>query len=595
MKKNDKPVGARVWILSPAFDLTFFILTPVLVTLVLIPIARFFPPAEFAAFLLAFFTFGHHLPGFLRAYFDADLFRRHRLVFIATPPAVFVLAFELARWNLHGLLLVVFTWDIWHVLMQQYGFLRIYDAKVGRTDSFTAWADRTVALSWYVTLIAMSPHYTHNFLFRAYSAGIPTVPSTVLLVTRTLLLILSITVSLIYLIREFMLWRGGASLNWRKLAALILFLVVTWYLYVSYSDFVVGFAVWSAFHCIQYYAIVWAYNRNRLQRDGTVRGLLAFLFRPRFTMIGLYVVLIFAYGAVNWSGRYLDRGLLYGLLAAFVVTSGTLHYYFDGFIWRVRDAETRGALAIPGRGKLFVWRRWRKPELLQAVVAALAVLILVVAERSRPRDPLQISHALTVSSPAVTRARREYADALRRQGRYDQAAETYQAVMHDGRPDAELLQEYGLSLAVLGRNGDAISAFRKALAIDPGFRSARYNLASLLAQAGDSRAAMQEFRAAFPDEDAWKELQKDPHATDILTNVAMGLLQAGDRAGARRLLERAIGIKPSNATAHLNLGSLLVLSGDLAGARVHYLAAMEQGSPEVRASAERVLRGLPAR
>jgi Flp pilus assembly protein TadD len=117
----------------------------------------------------------------------------------------------------------------------------------------------------------------------------------------------------------------------------------------------------------------------------------------------------------------------------------------------------------------------------------------------------------------------------------------------------------------------------------------------LLAQAGDSSAALQEFRSAFPDEEAWKELQKDPAASDILTNIAMGLLQAGDRAGARRLLERAIAIQPTNATAHLNLGSLLVLSGDLVRARVHYPEAMQQGSSEVRASAERTLRSLSAR
>ncbi len=595
MKNQRKRAGNQVWILSPACDLGFFILSPALVTLVLIPLAQFFNPVEFGAFLLAFFTFGHHLPGFLRAYGDEDLFRRHRLAFVAAPPIVFLLAFELARWNLHGLLFVVFTWDIWHVLMQQYGFLRIYDAKLGRTDSLTAWADRTVALSWYVTLIAMSPQYTHNFLFRAYSAGIFTVPSAVLGGTRTILLSVSVTLSLIYLGRELILLRRGTRVNWIKLTALATFLAATWYLYVGYRDFTVGFAVWSAFHCIQYYAIVWAFNRNSLGRHRTLRGGLALLFRPRFTMIGLYVVLIFAYGAVNWSVRYLDHGLLYELLAALVVTSGTLHYYFDGFIWRVRDGQTRGALGMAEDGKVSLWRRWRNPAVVQAMVAGTAVVILVLVEHTRPRDPVEISRALTISSPAVARARREYADALRRQGRYDEAVETYRAVMGTDPSDAEVLHEYGLSLAALGKNGDAISAFRSALTLEPGLRSARYNLASLLARAGDSRAALQEFRSAFPDEEAWKELQNDPAASGILTNVAMGLLQAGDRAGARSLLERAIAIQPANATAHLDLGSLLVLSGDLMGARAQYLTAMQQGSPEVRASAERTLRSLPAR
>jgi len=107
------PPAKNSWILSPAWDIALFIASPLAAIVTLIPLAGYFPSADFGAFLLAFFTFGHHLPGFLRAYGDADLRRRRRIAFFAAPPIIFAAAYGLAAVDLHGLLFVVFTWDIW--------------------------------------------------------------------------------------------------------------------------------------------------------------------------------------------------------------------------------------------------------------------------------------------------------------------------------------------------------------------------------------------------------------------------------------------------------------------------------------------------
>ena len=251
-----------------------FIASPLVAIGVLIPIARYFPSADFGAFLLSFFTFGHHLPGFLRAYGDRDLFARHRLRFLVAPPVVFLAALWFTWRDLHGLLFVVFTWDIWHVLMQQYGFLRIYDAKEGRVDKLGAWADRAVALSWYFTFIVLSPHYSHNLFLRGYSAGLPALSAGTVGTIRTVLVALSCAISVGYVGLQVRFWKAGGRGGGKRLAALACFLVATWYLYVVYSDFVVGFAVWSAFHCVQYYGIVWAFNRNRARKDSAVGRLL---------------------------------------------------------------------------------------------------------------------------------------------------------------------------------------------------------------------------------------------------------------------------------------------------------------------------------
>ena len=196
------PATARSrWILSSAWDSALFIGAPLLCILTLVPLRNLWPSAGYPAFLLAFFTFGHHLPGFIRAYGDRELFRQYRWRFLLAPPSVFICALSFARADLHGLLLLVFTWDIWHVLMQHYGFMRIYDAKLGRTSPAAAVMDRSVSIAWYLTLIALSPYYTHNFLLRGYFSGMPSISPTLLSSVRVAMIGASALLAMAYAAR----------------------------------------------------------------------------------------------------------------------------------------------------------------------------------------------------------------------------------------------------------------------------------------------------------------------------------------------------------------------------------------------------------
>lgn len=123
------PAPASGWILSPVYDWLLFIGAPVVCILTLLPLRAIWNSEQLAILLLAFFTFGHHFPSFLRAYGDRELFARYRWRFLLAPPIVFLSALWFDARQLHGLIVFVFAWDIWHVLMQQYGFMRIYDSK----------------------------------------------------------------------------------------------------------------------------------------------------------------------------------------------------------------------------------------------------------------------------------------------------------------------------------------------------------------------------------------------------------------------------------------------------------------------------------
>ena len=55
------------WIVSPVYDSIFFLATPFLCLAVMLPLAGRFASADIYLAVMAFSSFGHHLPGFLAA------------------------------------------------------------------------------------------------------------------------------------------------------------------------------------------------------------------------------------------------------------------------------------------------------------------------------------------------------------------------------------------------------------------------------------------------------------------------------------------------------------------------------------------------
>ena len=74
---SDAPT-AQGWIINRGYDVLFFIGTPLLSLAALLAASQYFNSADIAWFVLAFFAVGHHLPGFMRAYGEKELFDRHK-------------------------------------------------------------------------------------------------------------------------------------------------------------------------------------------------------------------------------------------------------------------------------------------------------------------------------------------------------------------------------------------------------------------------------------------------------------------------------------------------------------------------------------
>ena len=104
----------------------------------------------------------------------------------------------------------------------------------------------------------------------------------------------------------------------------------TWYFaYVVVGDKTLSYPIASFFHCFQYDALAWYYNRKKAASlDPNLhsgRGL------------RLYVPSIFGYGFLSQQGMAIAPAVA---IAVNRVT-GVLHYYFDGFIWHVRRDDFR--------------------------------------------------------------------------------------------------------------------------------------------------------------------------------------------------------------------------------------------------------------
>ncbi len=76
-------------------------------------------------FAASFASVGHHLPGFMRAYGDRELFRRFRWRFLLVPPLILAVVGLVVWQGLHTVEVLLLFWATWHELMQTYGFMRI--------------------------------------------------------------------------------------------------------------------------------------------------------------------------------------------------------------------------------------------------------------------------------------------------------------------------------------------------------------------------------------------------------------------------------------------------------------------------------------
>lgn len=239
-----------------------------------------------------------------------------------------------------------FLWNFWHVYMQKYGILRVYNAKAGR--KVPAWVDRLLIFGWLpLTMAVLGPRHRaylmdHYYQTRTYLKPFLDwleanqawlLPATIALAATSLLL--------------FLRYEGKAH-GFRNLPRLSMgagtTLLFASLLVVNPIKAVLAFGF---SHVLEYFVFVWAYERRRYCAPLPHRPPLAYVLRHPAVAYPLFLVLVGG-GFVlfsNWGKHFfpgakpprpfgvgLPQFLL--LLATFQAMT---HFYFDGFLWKMRQ------------------------------------------------------------------------------------------------------------------------------------------------------------------------------------------------------------------------------------------------------------------
>src|SRR5216117_1664621 len=346
------PTGAGrkpgLWILDSWRDLVLYVCTPLLLVPIFVAAQGLWAAEDIYLFVAAFGAMGHHLPGMIRAYGDRALFQRFRWRFIFAPIFLLSVCTAFYWWDLKGIILVVFFWGVWHGMMQTYGFCRIYDAKVGSFAAVTRRLDFAACAIWFATAVLLSPQRMADTLETYYASGGSFIQPGLLHNAQQVALAIAIAVAVLFLFNFSRMWAEGKRPNPVKLALLVTSISFWWYCNNGVTNILAGIALFEVFHDVQYLSLVWIYNRSRVEKDSSIGGFMRFVFRRSGSLIGLYVGLIFAYGAVGYFKSSIGIETVKRMLTGVVTASALLHFYYDGFIWKVREKSTRQSLGIGG-------------------------------------------------------------------------------------------------------------------------------------------------------------------------------------------------------------------------------------------------------
>jgi len=637
------------WIVSAGWDLSYIVVTPLLIVpVVLILARRWLTAEEISLAAIAFASLGHHLPGFMRAYGDSELFARYRLRFLLvpvlvfglallfSPPAALASALRLPWTHLHGLELVLLVWGTWHGLMQTYGFMRIYDVRMGVNDRWTARLDHWLCLIVFVAGVAFSDSRMFGVADAMWQSGLPLFGPEWITWTRMAVGSVGLGVLVAYAINQIRLRRQGVPLSWIKLLLIGTTGWFYWYTGRLSTNLLIGLAMFEIYHAIQYGAIVWIYNRKLFQRAGDHFGPLGFLFRDRWTMLGIYLAAIGAYSSIRYfsvdANAYVFRGgseEAHQWLVAMFVTSSLLHFYFDGFIWKVSEKKTQqnlidevthtsiaeryvpaflhagkwGVLLVIAGGLLGA-EYYQKVTYGDRQIARLQALAALTPELPESQSLLSrqalafgdahaaIEHAERALS-LRPRSHARHADlglAYMLAGRLDEAKQILEQAINLAPKQWEYHCDLGILLAVQGEDERAEQALRQAVELRPDLETPRQHLAEFYLRKGrDSNAARQfeEIAKRFPTS-----------LTGELGQVLL-LSRQGKHAEAVQLATFLAVGNPTNWRVQLTLGSALNASGEgeLAVAALQFAGRLRPRSAEIyyQLGLAEFQRGQPAR
>jgi tetratricopeptide (TPR) repeat protein len=168
------------------------------------------------------------------------------------------------------------------------------------------------------------------------------------------------------------------------------------------------------------------------------------------------------------------------------------------------------------------------------------------------------------------------AESLLQKQQYSQAEEKLQSLTRKQAANPQVWFDLGFAQSHLGKNADAITAYKKATELDPKWFEAQKNLGLALAKSGDMSTAASAFRIAVT-------LKPNVGGKNALADAWLSLAQATEESQPQESLaayQKAAELDPANAEAPLGIAKMTNRTGDLASAEQQYLKLANAGNAE---------------
>src|SRR5262245_23229526 len=452
------------WIISTGWDLVLFIGPPLVILPLIILLLRFAGPSSLYLYVAAFGALGHHLPGMMRAYGDRALFSRFRVRFTIAPAFLVAVCLYFAFTEPRTTVLLVYLWGVWHAAMQTHGFLRIYDVKRNSAARLTAFLDQAACLSWFGSAVLLSPTRVPYVLEGLYMAGVPKIPLPAIQWAQQAVVASTAAITLAFAINAFSASKAGRPQSPVKLLLVATTVAFWWYTNVSVPNLLVGIVMWELFHDVQYLAIVWLFNKRRAESDPEVGAFTRFVFGRGRAMVFLYLGLILAYGSLHLVSQALPPEFPAKVLGGILAASALLHFYYDGFIWKMRERATRASLGIEGGREIASPAGGVPPWLAHSakwsLLFVLPVFLLGVGWRTGRLDLDEMTLAIAEASPEVPEVQFNLGVTLGRRGDLEGAVAAYRKALslHPMDPETGLKASVHLATSLIGLEKRKIAA-----------------------------------------------------------------------------------------------------------------------------------------
>jgi hypothetical protein len=241
--------------------------------------------------------------------------------------------------------------------MQKYGIMRMYSAKArgrfaGELAEVPGWADRALVLCWLPLYFAYLGPLYREIAVDYFDDAKTVLPGFIDLLERAMPVTIPLTLALVLVVHGLWLQREWQANRLRSVPRLLMTAGTTGLAACFFVfDPVKVYLAFAFSHALEYCVFVWAFQRKRYQQPlehGPALGRL--LQRPVLFYLGMVALFAVAFLLLKYWGRFImpeaARPELFGYRTAYWlgfwgVYQSMVHFYFDGFLWKMRLPSVR--------------------------------------------------------------------------------------------------------------------------------------------------------------------------------------------------------------------------------------------------------------